>query len=407
MCISSEISNRSKTIYICLMKTLLLICLSLATTTIFAQQTINGTIVHDGLQRTYILDVPANYTAGTPVPLILNFHGYGSNAGQQQFYGDFRAIADTAGFIIVHPQGTLDPQNTTYWNAAWGGTVDDVSFTAALIDSLSAQYSIDQDRVYSTGMSNGGFMSYYLACNLSDRIAAIASVTGTMTQGTIGICSPEHPMPVMEIHGTADLTVPYIGQVGMEPVASVLSYWSNFNNCNATPILTNVPNTVLTDGCTAENQLYINGDNGVDVEHYKIINGAHTWPGAPVVIGVTNYDFDASTEIWRFFSQFDINGRINPVGITEKTKNDAKQKLNIFPNPAQDVVTINWKNPTVISLRIVNTLGAEIMTINGKGATNTTISLATFNTGIYFVEARNENGNRITATMVVSPSLNH
>ena len=86
--------------------------------------------------------------------------------------------------------------------------MDDLGFTAALIDSLSAEYSINQDRIYSTGMSNGGFMSYHLACELSERIAAIASVTGTMNVNQPATCSPGHPMPVMEIHGTADATVP-------------------------------------------------------------------------------------------------------------------------------------------------------------------------------------------------------
>jgi len=146
-----------------------------------AQQTINGTLEHDGLMREYILYVPANYTGTEEVPLLFNFHGYGSNASQQMFYGDFRPIADTEGFIIVHPMGTVDNTGTTHFNVGWGtSTIDDVGYTEALIDDLSSNYPIDAKRIYSTGMSNGGFMSYTLACELSDRIAAIASVTGTM-----------------------------------------------------------------------------------------------------------------------------------------------------------------------------------------------------------------------------------
>lgn len=146
-----------------------------------AQLTITDSIVHDGLTREYILYVPANYTGTSAVPLLFNFHGYTSNANDQMWYGDFRPIADTAGFIIIHPQGTLDGTGTTHFNVGWGGsTVDDVDFTSALIDSISAQYNINQDRVYSTGMSNGGFMSFKLACELSDRIAGIASVTGSI-----------------------------------------------------------------------------------------------------------------------------------------------------------------------------------------------------------------------------------
>ena len=142
----------------------------------FSQQTINGSIIHDNLQRDYILYVPALYNATNPTPLVFNFHGYTSNAFDQMWYGDFRSIADTAGFIIAHPMGSLDNSGITHWNVGWGGsTVDDIGFTAALIDSLSANYNINQDRIYSTGMSNGGYFSYHLACNLSTKIAALES----------------------------------------------------------------------------------------------------------------------------------------------------------------------------------------------------------------------------------------
>ncbi|MBL4706025.1 MAG: hypothetical protein JKY54_15980, partial [Flavobacteriales bacterium] len=106
------------------------------------QSTITDSITFGGLQRTYILYVPASYISGTAAPLVINFHGYGSNMAEQMFYGDFTSMADTAGFILVHPQGTLDGFGQRYWNANWGGTVDDIGFTGALIDSLAANYSI-------------------------------------------------------------------------------------------------------------------------------------------------------------------------------------------------------------------------------------------------------------------------
>jgi polyhydroxybutyrate depolymerase len=180
-----------------------------------AQQTINASITNGGIQRDYILYVPANYTGTSGVPLLFNFHGFTSNATQQMFYGDFRSIADTAGFIIVHPEGTLDNNGITHFNVGWGAsTVDDVAFSSALIDSISAQYNIDQDRVYSTGMSNGGFMSFKLACELSDRIAGIASVTGSILPLTLSNCNALHSTPIMQIHGTTDGTVPYNGGAG-------------------------------------------------------------------------------------------------------------------------------------------------------------------------------------------------
>jgi len=295
-----------------------------------AQQTINGSIMHGGLQRDYILYVPASYSPGTPAPLVFNFHGYTSNASQQMWYGSFTSIADNEGFIIVHPEGTLDNSGNTHFNVGWGGsTVDDVGFTEALMDDLIATYNIDNNRIYSTGMSNGGFMSYQLACELSDRIAAIASVTGSMNLGWFNSCNPTHPMPVMEIHGTNDPTVSYNASNFTESIPDMMDFWANFNNCDNMPIVTNVPNTNTIDGCTAEHQLWDNGANGVVVEHYKIIDGEHTWPGAPIALGTTNYDIDASEKIWEFFAKYDINGVITPNSISNFTTNKSPKLIKI------------------------------------------------------------------------------
>lgn len=341
-----------------------------------AQQTINGSITHDGLTRTYILYVPASYSPGTPVPLVFNFHGYTSNSTEQMLYGDFRPIADTANFILVHPMGTLDGSNQPYWNAGFGGSVDDIGFTSALIDSLSADYSINPNRIYSTGMSNGGFMSYTLACELSNRIAAIASVTGTMATGSQLTCSAQHPMPVMEIHGTADGTVPYNGNATMISTTNVLNYWVNFNNCTSTPTATPVTNTSTTDGCTAEHSVWSNGDNGVEVEHYKIIGGGHTWPGAPIAIGVTNYDINASKLIWIFFSKYDLNGAIGPVSVNELAQN----KLSVYPNPSTDFIMLDG---------VEDLTAVELTSLNGQkincSVEDQQIDIRSLDKGVYFI----------------------
>lgn len=353
----------------------------------YSQQTINGSITHGGLTRTYILYVPASYSAGTPAPLVFNFHGYTSNATEQMFYGDFRPIADTAGFLLIHPMGTLDGSGQPYWNSGWGGTVDDIGFTSALIDSLSLTYSINQDRVFSTGMSNGGFMSYTLACELSDRIAAIASVTGAMNLNQSSTCNASHPMPVLEIHGTSDATVAYIGASWIEATSNTLNYWATFNNCAIPAIMTPVPNINLTDGCTAEHYIYPNGLNGVDVEHYKIIGGGHTWPGAPFTVGVTNRDIDASIKIWEFFMQYDINGKIGNTALNDLSSNN---KLTVYPNPALNSISIkgleNSGNITAI----------QITTISGKKVKflesyNESIDISDLVDGIYFFTFLNGN----------------
>lgn len=349
-----------------------------------AQQTIQDSILSGGLERTYILYVPASYTPGTPVPLLLNFHGYTSNALEQMFYGDFRSIADTAGFIIVHPMGTVDILGSTHWNVGWGtSTVDDVSFARSLIDTLSATYSIDPERIYSTGMSNGGFFSYRLACDLSDRIAAIASVTGSMNNTQFSSCNPEHPMPVMEIHGTADGTVAYDGNILFAPIPNVVNFWVDFDACNPTATYTAIDDIDPTDGCTAEHYLYSGGANGTTVEHYKIIGGAHTWPGSAFNIGVTNQDMDASQEIWKFFSKYDIHGLIETTSTF--AENDRHEVL-VFPNPSTDYITIQMQDPKDMPFMISNMVGQAIL----KGqlsASHPQIDISTLAPGMYIWSA--------------------
>jgi polyhydroxybutyrate depolymerase len=344
-------------------------------------------MIHDGLTRSYTLYIPASYTPGTPAPVVLNFHGYTSTAFEQFYYGDFRAIADTAGFLIVVPMGTLDATGTTYWNSGWGGTVDDIGFTSALIDEVAATYSVNLDRVYSTGMSNGGFMSYTLACSLSNRIAAIASVTGTMNEGQNQTCNAQHPTPVLEIHGTADATVPYNGNLFMEAIPNVLSYWVSFNNCNTTPVVTDVPNTNLTDGCTAVHYVYSGGTNGVDVEHYEIIDGGHTWPGSIFTVGVTNYDFNASKKIWEFFMQYDINGRMPANAITDLKA----EEISIYPNPTTDKLAIQG-----ISQKLT-AANCSLFSVEGKQFNidfleNNTLDTSHLESGIYFVRISTKEG---------------
>ncbi|MBK7296131.1 MAG: prolyl oligopeptidase family serine peptidase [Flavobacteriales bacterium] len=320
-----------------------------------AQNYMDGSIMHDGLQRDYKIYVPAIYQPGTAVPVVFNFHGYTSDNFQQSLYADFRLIADTANFIIVLPNGTLDPQGNRFWDTFGLGQVDDLGFVAALLDTLSLQYTIDADRVYSTGMSNGGFMSYDLACFQSDRFAAIASVTGTMITPRLAACNATHPTPVMQIHGTADPTVNYGGGGGFVGIEDLVQHWVQFNNCSATPVITDVPNVNTTDGCTAQHYVYSGGDLGSSVEFFKIIGGGHTWPGAPFIVGVTNLDINACKEIWRFFNQYTLS---QFVGVAEQVHSTAS--FTVGPNPSLDSFTLRFEQPTIRTIRIENATGQVV-----------------------------------------------
>jgi polyhydroxybutyrate depolymerase len=346
-----------------------------------SQSLISRTIQHDGLTRTYKLYVPNIYTtAGVSVPLMFNIHGLGSNADQQHLYSEFAAIADTENFIICLPNGTNNGTGQQFFNAGFGNTVDDIGFINALIDTLIQDYDIDTTKIFSTGMSNGGFMSLTLACELSNRIAKVASVTGTMTLLQANNCAPEKGMPVMLIHGTLDLTVPYNGIGGTAgtflSVDSVINFWKRLNETDATAVYNAVPNISTTDGSTAERFDYTNGIDNSSVVLYKITGGGHTWPGATFLIpgnGNTNQDVEASEEIWKFFKGEEYNSVRN---IEEKLE------FSVYPNPAQNIINIEVENAKNIS--IYNILGTKVFNLNSTD-NSTIIDISALPKGVYML----------------------
>lgn len=367
------------------MKNRLLVTIVLLTAfcTLKAQVTIIDSIMAGGIYRNYRLYIPTAYSDDTPAPLLFNLHGYSSDAFGQAVYANFNPIADTAGFLTVIPNGTLDIFGIRHWNifGAPGVGVDDVAFLSALIDSLDAEYNIDLNRVYSTGMSNGGFMSHALACELSNRIAAIASVTGSIDKDRMPFCDPQHNTPVMQIHGTADETVPYDGNFEFLPVDSVISYWVNQNHCDATPIFNEVPDIVTTDLCTAEHYVYGSCYKETQVELFKIIDGGHTWPGTAITfLGVTNLDINACREIWRFLSQYRLD---ELTGI--ETNPLLKNEVNIYPNPFAENTYLKNTNGVIKEWKLFDATGKLIQSRNGVNGDLITISGEGLQVGLYYV----------------------
>ncbi|MFZ1333057.1 MAG: T9SS type A sorting domain-containing protein [Flavobacteriales bacterium] len=358
-----------------------------------AQNYMDGSIMHDGIQRDYKIYVPAIYVPGVAVPVVFNFHGYTSDNFQQSLYADFRPIADTANFIIVLPNGTLDPAGNRFWDTFGLGQVDDLGFVTALLDTLSLEYSVEADRVYSTGMSNGGFMSYDLACFRSDRFAAIASVTGSMLTSRLANCNAVHPTPVMQIHGTADPTVNYVGGSGIEGIEDLVQHWVQFNNCSGTPTIIDLPDISTTDGCTAQHYVYSGGDYGSTVEFFKVIGGGHTWPGSPFVVGVTNQDFNACREIWRFFSQYTLS---QFVGVEEQRS--ANASFSVGPNPTNGSFVLRFERPTSRTITIHNATGQLIQNM----VTSATIMEFTLEAeGVYFVHMQEGSTSSIQRVVIL------
>ena len=257
-------------------------------------------LVYDGLNREYVLYIPSSYDGNTPAPLLFNFHGFGGRASDYMNEADMRSLAESETFILVYPQGSA-LNGSSHWNACPTGgdnksTADDFGFTEALLTEISSNYSIDAQRVYAAGYSNGGMMAYGLANHRSNLFAAVASVSGTMLDcpGTM-----THPMPVLHMHGTSDAVLPYNGSTDYSAAQVVLDYWIDFNNTTTTPTVSNETNA----GTTIEHYVYDQGDNDVSVEHYKYIDGNHVW------FDNTYQGKTTGQLIWEFVSTYDLNGR--------------------------------------------------------------------------------------------------
>ncbi|MFL2698587.1 MAG: alpha/beta hydrolase family esterase [Gammaproteobacteria bacterium] len=283
------------------------------TCTNYEERILKCELTHKGLDRYYYIQLAHPEAEGLS-SVLFNLHGYGSNALEQMNYTNFNNLANTKenNFILIHPQGaplnTVLTSSSSHWNSGgWtiGSTVDDVDFIDTIIKLVSQKYNLNQDRIYSTGMSNGGFMSYHLACNLSSKIAAIASVTGSMSKETYEDCNPTHSTSILQVHGTIDATVPFEGNsaLGMRSINDVMDYWKLYDACDIEPI------SIVTDyfdiEISVQHDTYLNCLNDVQVELYKIEGMGHRWPNKQ------RYGISATEKIWEFINLYDINGKIN------------------------------------------------------------------------------------------------
>ena len=355
-----------------------------------AQQTINYSILVDSVQRQFILYVPAAYDGTTSVPLVFSFHGLGGNAQGQMQDHDFRSVADTAGFIVAHPLGEPVAGPARGWNFGNNSLPDDVLFTSEMIDTIAADFNINLDRVYACGMSFGGFFSVFLAGQLSDKIAAIASVAGTVLNNVPdSLISPIRPIAFLEIHGTDDNNVPYNGNQAAKSVQYVLDLFVNHNNCDTSPSIAPLPNINPNDGSTVERYIYANGDNGTTVEHLKIDGGRHTWPDENTNAQGVNRDINGCVEIWKFFSKFDMNGAIAPP-VSTKSIHDFS-KIAVYPNPAQEYINIEIKNHRK-DLKIYNYLGQVFNLPTNFFDEKIQIDISSIPAGIYVISVADDGG---------------
>ncbi len=275
-----------------------------------------GSIIVDGHERTYEVHAPASYKGEQSVPLVLALHGRGGTGHGTAGLTHFDAVADAHGFLVVYPDGLGNS-----WADGRGATssdkdgIDDVKFLSELIRKLTRDYKIDSSRVFVTGISNGGFMSQRVACDLSNQVAAVGIVAATMGEITASHCHPGKPVSVMLIQGAQDPLVPIQGGP-MGPNGSrgmILSLkdaakkWIGFDACDSKPEITTLQDKAA-DGTSIRREAFTGCKGGAEIVVYTVEGGGHTWPGGKAYlpessIGKTSHNMDASEVLWEFFAK--------------------------------------------------------------------------------------------------------
>jgi polyhydroxybutyrate depolymerase len=269
----------------------------------------NASMNIDGVRRTYVYSVPESVQGRDNVPLVLVFHGHFGTGPSMERMSHFSDTAAQNGFIAVFPNGIQRG-----WNDGRGlSSTDDVAFTKALIAEFERRYHADPKRIYAAGLSNGGFFSERLACELSDQIAAVAAVAALMSDALKPVCKPSRPVPILYIQGTKDPIVPINGgPIGAQRGTALsledsVRFWRNQNHTQGEGAVTDLPQRT-SDGTRIRRTVYGGGEPGREVIEYVIEGGGHSWPNGPqylpaALVGAVSHQIDGSAVIWEFFTQ--------------------------------------------------------------------------------------------------------
>lgn len=330
-----------------------------------------------GMQRQYLVKTPENYES---LPVLFFLHGLGDNINHVNSEHNFQQVANKYNWMVVIPQA-INEGNGSMWNAAlMNSTIDDSGFLMALLDSLAVQYPINQDSVFFTGFSMGGFMSHRMAIEHGDRINAAAPVSGLITYAMANQ-SAVAPVRMLHIHGTNDNVVGYDGysqyfgsNLGLG-VDAILDYWKNANGCTDEPVIDTLPDT-HNDGLRFVEYIY---SGTKELRFLKAIGGTHSW-----YRNANQHDIDYITYIHDFFT-----GKLS----YDKVHNPTTGSLNVYPNPTNGQIKIELDSPTTIE--VIDIKGNTILYKQfDAGIAN--LDLQGIENGIYFVK-----GNGLTEKIVL------
>lgn len=359
----------------------------------FGQANIVNSLVHQTYQRNFIIHTPTGFTNSTPVPLVLMLHGGGGNMNSAQGFTNLNSVSNANGFLAVYPEGYGVVHSGGFSWADGRGTsaditgIDDEGFIDKLLDYLIANYSINTNKIYICGFSNGGFMTQRLACQLNQRFAAMASLGSIMDTTLFANCNPLRAIPMMFVMGTDDPLVPYSGGVmnsNPNPIVSMetlVNFWKMNNNCLTTSPSINLPDIEPTENSTVTVFNYTNCFCNSNISFYRINGGGHTWPGVEIpsyeiIAGQTNEDIQASVELWNFFNAHTLCNTL--LSVKEETN---QTEIKIYPNPAKTELNLNISQNDLFEVTISNLLGQIL--INTKNQNRIDITSLTY--GVYMV----------------------
>lgn len=369
------------------MKTITLLITLFLSLTSLAQ---NFTIQVDSL-REYRLHLPSGYDDQVDYPLLFAFHGGFGFDWQFENETNFSHYADSLGFIVVYPQAF---GSTRSWNTgvccgyAYNNNINDFLFVEKMIDTISNNYSIDSDKIYSTGFSSGAMFTYALGCKMPDVFAAIAPVSSSMI---IDICSPWcSSTPVLHLHAEPDSSAIYHGGYSSNPlvnfyyppVDSVMQVWSMNNGCTGI-----VDTTFLANGTTI--YTWNNCVSNTYNEVWLADDGGHKWMGTQgtgVLSGDSaTQDFYATEVVWNFLKQFSLECVV--INVEEHS---TENSFNLFPNPASDLINVNGINSNS-SIAIYDVFGKQVI----PQTNNSVIDIKFLSPGIYYVKIDTYNSTEI------------
>lgn len=268
----------------------------------------SGKLNHRGKLRTYELFTPSSYNKNRPIPLVMVFHGHDGTGASIAEVTRFNELAEKQGFIVVYPDG-IDHN----WNLPgnYSGKEDDVSFVTALIDHLQQIRNIDSRKIYVTGFSKGAIFTQNLACELPDKIAAFASVAGSLPVRLLAKCQPNTPVSMLMINGTNDSAVLYQGDEiskkgALVSVPETVDFWLDHNQCSSPTEVKQLPTPKPNNRFKVNSSRYSSCSGNSEVILNSILDGGHSWPGgaskdASLNQFNANLGFNASETIWNFF----------------------------------------------------------------------------------------------------------